>query len=215
MKELKSIEETCEIFKILEEKYPAPETELNYNNPFELLIAVILSAQTTDKQVNKVTKRLFENYKKPEDFVDLTVEELATEIRGVGLYRNKGKYIIKSCQMLLDNYQGQVPQTRVELMKLSGVGRKTANVVVSAVFGVDAIAVDTHVFRVSKRIGLAASDKVDQVEQDLMEVIPKDLWSDAHHWLIFHGRNICKARNPNCSDCPIIQYCDYAKSSKS
>ncbi|MCK8817807.1 endonuclease III [Natroniella sulfidigena] len=215
MKELKSTEETCEILEILKEKYPAPETELNYNNPFELLIAVILSAQSTDKQVNKVTAQLFNKYQTPEDFANLTPEELATEIRGVGLYRNKSKYIIKTCQMLLDNYEGQIPQTRKELMKLSGVGRKTANVVASAVFGVDAIAVDTHVFRVSNRIGLAASDKVDQVEQDLMEVIPKDLWSDAHHWLIFHGRNLCKARNPNCSECPIIQYCDYAKSSKS
>ncbi|MCK8826896.1 endonuclease III [Natroniella acetigena] len=215
MKQLKTTAEACKIIKILEENYPEPETELNYTNPVELLIAVILSAQSTDKQVNKVTEKLFKKYKGPDDFANLTVEELATEIRGVGLYRNKSKYIIKTCQMLLDNYEGQVPQTREELMKLAGVGRKTANVVVSSIFGVDAIAVDTHVFRVSNRIGLAASDKIDQVEQDLMEVIPKNLWSAAHQWLIFHGRNLCKARRPNCSECPIIEHCDYAKSSKS
>ncbi|TDX52754.1 endonuclease III [Orenia marismortui] len=209
MKELKSTKEAQEILEILRDTYPEPQTVLNYNNPFELLIAVILSAQTTDKQVNKVTKDLFKKFKSPADYAKLEAEELEEHIKSIGLYRNKSKYIVKACQMLLDDYKGQVPSERKELMKLSGVGRKTANVVASSVFGEDAIAVDTHVFRVSNRIGLADSDNVRGTEEDLMEVIPKKLWTPAHHWLIFHGRNICKARNPQCSKCPVKEYCNY------
>ncbi len=209
MKKLKSQEEAREILEILKETHPEPQTVLNYTNPFELLIAVILSAQTTDKQVNKVTKNLFKKYKRPEDYAALTPKELAEDIQGLGLYRNKSKYLIKTAQILIDEFEGRVPEGREDLMKLSGVGRKTANVVASSIFGEDAIAVDTHVFRVSNRIGLADSDKVRETEENLMKVIPKELWTPAHHWLIFHGRNICKARNPQCKICPVSSYCKY------
>ncbi|GAB6100699.1 endonuclease III [Halanaerocella petrolearia] len=206
---MKTTEEAVEILEILEDTYPAPETELKYENPFQLLIAVILSAQTTDKQVNKVTTDLFAEFKTPKDIAKLEPEELESYIRGVGLYRNKSKYIVQTCRKLIEGYNSQVPQQRKELMKLSGVGRKTANVVASCIFDQDAIAVDTHVFRVSNRVGLADSDKVRKTEEQLMDVIPQHLWSAAHHWLIFHGRNICKARNPKCKKCLISKYCDY------
>ena len=209
MKNLKSSQEAEEILKILKDTYDKPQTVLNYSNPFELLIAVIMSAQTTDKQVNNVTKDLFKKFKGPEDFASLEPEELEEHIKGIGLYRNKSKYIVKACQILIDEYGGQVPQERKELMKLPGVGRKTANVVTSIIFGKDAIAVDTHVFRVSNRIGLADSENVRETEEDLMEVIPQKLWSPAHHWLIFHGRNICKARRPKCLECSVKEYCNY------
>jgi endonuclease-3 len=208
---MKSEEGAQEILQILADKYPVPETELNYETSFQLLIATILSAQSTDKQVNKVTKRLFEEYKEPEDFIKLSSEELAEKIHGVGLYRNKAKYILKTCQMLVEKYDSKVPQTRKELIKLSGVGRKTANVVLSCAFNFDAIAVDTHVFRVSHRLGLANSEKVLKTEKELMDIIPKKTWSKAHHFLIFHGRKICKARNPLCETCPLSGLCDYYK----
>ncbi|MBM7623416.1 endonuclease III [Sporohalobacter salinus] len=211
---MKTEEEINEILKILKNEYPAPQTELNYETPFQLLIATILSAQTTDKQVNKVTTELFSKYNKPEDFLDLTLEELAEEIQGVGLYRNKSKYILKTCQKLIEEYNSQIPQARKELMKLSGVGRKTANVVLSCAFEFDAIAVDTHVFRVTNRLGIANSDNVRKTEEELMENIPKKMWSSAHHWFIFHGREICKARGPQCEECPVNHLCDYYKEVK-
>lgn len=198
-----------EILRILADEYPAPQTELDYKTPFQLLIATILSAQTTDKQVNKVTTELFAQYSKPEDFLDLTPEELAEEIQGVGLYHNKSKYILKTCQKLVNEHDSQVPQTREELMELSGVGRKTANVVLSCAFEFDAIAVDTHVFRVTNRLGIADSDNVRRTEEELMEKLPQNKWSAAHHWFIFHGREVCKARNPQCSKCPVNHLCDY------
>ena len=205
----KSNKEVEEILDILSELYPNPETALEYENTFQLLIAVILSAQTTDKQVNKVTDKLFDELKTPEDFAKLTPKELEPYIQGLGLYRNKSKYIVKTCQKLIEDYDGQVPTTRKELMELSGVGRKTANVVSSCAFGEDAIAVDTHVFRVSNRIGLANSEKVREVEEQLMDIIPREKWSLAHHWFIFHGRETCKARNPQCADCQLQQHCNY------
>ncbi|MBM7555523.1 endonuclease III [Halanaerobacter jeridensis] len=207
--EQKTEAEVEAILSALEELYPNPETALEYENTFQLLIAVILSAQTTDKQVNKITNELFNEFKKPADIADLSPEELEPHIQGLGLYRNKSKYIVQTCRKLVEEYEGQVPRDRKELMKLSGVGRKTANVVSSCAFGEDAIAVDTHVFRVSNRLGLADSDKVKEVEQQLMEVIPQDKWSLAHHWLIFHGRETCKARSPRCEDCELHQYCNY------
>ncbi|SJZ87940.1 DNA-(apurinic or apyrimidinic site) lyase /endonuclease III [Selenihalanaerobacter shriftii] len=206
---MKTAEEVEKILKILDNKYPAPETELDYETPFELLIATILSAQSTDKQVNKVTKELFEDYKEPEDFIGVTPDELSNKIQGVGLYRNKAKYIIKTCHKLVEDYNSRVPQGRKELMKLSGVGRKTANVVLSCAFDFDAIAVDTHVFRVTNRLGIANSDTVLATEKELMDNIPKQLWSVAHHWFIFHGREICKARKPRCQECPVSHLCDY------
>lgn len=203
--------EIDEVLKILSELYPNAESELNYSNPFELLIATILAAQCTDKRVNMITRELFKKYKEPKDYLSLTEEELGELIKSCGFYRNKSRSILNTCHILVDKYDGKVPDTREELMKLPGVGRKTANVVISNAFGKDAIAVDTHVFRVSNRIGLASSDNVDETEKDLMTNIPDNLWSQAHHWLIFHGRRICKARRPKCEICPLTDYCLYFK----
>lgn len=197
------------VLDILGGLYPNPETELNHSNTFELLIATILSAQCTDVRVNKITKELFKKYNKPEDYLKLTQEELGELIRSCGFYKNKSKHILGTCRMLVEEYGGKVPSTRKELMKLPGVGRKTANVVLSNAFSVDAIAVDTHVFRVSNRIGLANSDNVLDTEKDLMKNIDKSLWSQAHHWLIFHGRRVCKARKPLCEECSLTEYCLY------
>jgi len=206
--------ETGEIIKLLLELYPDAKAELNFSNPFELLIATILSAQSTDVQVNKITDKLFEKYKTPEDFIKLTEDELAEKIKSCGFYRNKSKNILATCRILVDKYQGKVPDTLEELMKLPGVGRKTANVVISNAFGKPAIAVDTHVFRVSNRIGIADSDNVFDTEKDLMDNIDKNMWSKAHHLLIFHGRRICKARKPLCEKCPLTAYCLYYKEGK-
>ena len=202
-------EKIQKIIDIFEEKYPKPESALNYNSPFELLIATILSAQTTDKQVNKVTSNLFDKYNTPEEFASLEPEELEEEIKSIGLYRNKSKYIVKTAKKLLEEYNGQVPNTRKQLTDLSGVGRKTANVVLSCAFTKDAFPVDTHVFRLANRIGLVKSEKVRKVEEGLMDVIPQKYWSKMHHWLIFHGREVCKAQNPNCDECKIKSFCDY------
>ncbi|EOC99904.1 endonuclease III [Caldisalinibacter kiritimatiensis] len=211
MKKILNKKEINKVLQILNDLYPEAKSELNYTNAFELLIATILAAQCTDKRVNIITKDLFEKYKKPEDYLELTQEELGELIKSCGFYRNKSRNILKTCEILVNEYNGKVPQTREELMKLPGVGRKTANVVISNAFGKDAIAVDTHVFRVSNRIGLADSDSVDDTEKDLMTNIQKNLWSKAHHWLIFHGRRICKARKPKCEICPLTKYCLYYK----
>ena len=202
-------EKIKKIIDVFSKKYPNPESALNYNNEFELLIATILSAQTTDKQVNKVTAKLFEKYNSPEDFASLSPENLQKEIQSIGLYRNKSKYIIKTAQTIINDFAGKVPNTRQELLKLTGVGRKTANVVLSCAFTKDAFPVDTHVFRLANRIGLVKSDKVREVEDGLMELIPQKYWSKMHHWLIFHGREICKAQTPLCNDCDISEYCNY------
>lgn len=181
------------------EMFPDAKGELNHSNPFELLIAVLLSAQTTDKHVNKVTADLFKKYKTPEDYLAVPLEELQQDIRSIGLYRTKAKNIQKLCRSLIEEHNGEVPRTREELMKLAGVGRKTANVVMSIAFGEPAIAVDTHVERVSKRLGICRwKDSVLEVEKTLMRKVPKDEWSITHHRLIFFGRYHCKARNPNC-----------------
>ncbi len=211
MKERLNKEEAKRVIEILLKTYPDAKSELNFSNSFELLIATILSAQTTDVQVNKVTEKLFKEFKTPGDFLKLKEEELAEKIRSIGFYRNKSKNILATCKLLVDKYKGQVPDTREELMKLPGVGRKTANVVLSNAFGKDAIAVDTHVFRVSNRIGLANSDNVLDTEKELMNIINKNIWSKAHHLLIFHGRRICKARKPLCHKCPLTEYCLYYK----
>lgn len=198
-----------EIIGYFEEKYPDPETALEYKTPFQLLVATIMSAQTTDVQVNKVNGELFEKYQKPNDFANLSVDELQKEIQSIGLYKNKSKYIIETSKMIVENYDGKVPKSRKELTKLPGVGRKTANVVLANAFDQKTIAVDTHVFRVANRLGLVDTNKRDQVEQDLMEVVPENYWAKFHHWLIFHGREVCKARKPRCDDCEISSYCDY------
>ncbi|MFD1038656.1 endonuclease III [Virgibacillus byunsanensis] len=188
--------------------FPHAECELNHRNPFDLVIAVLLSAQCTDVLVNKVTAELFKKYQKPSDYLEVSLEELEQDIRSIGLYRNKAKNIRKLCTMLLEEYNGEVPQTKTELMKLAGVGRKTANVVASVAFHEPAIAVDTHVERVSKRLAICKwKDSVLEVEQTLMRKVPKEEWTDTHHRLIFFGRYHCKAKNPNCPECPLLEIC--------
>lgn len=194
------------------EMFPEAHCELNHSNPFELVIAVALSAQCTDALVNKVTRNLFQKYKTPEDYLQVSIEELQEDIRSIGLYRNKAKNIQKLCRLLLDEYGGVVPRDRAELTKLPGVGRKTANVVVSVAFGVPAIAVDTHVERVSKRLGFCRwKDSVLEVEKALMKKVPLDEWSITHHRMIFFGRYHCKAQNPQCEICPLLDLCREGK----
>ena len=192
---------------ILEQTYKDTKSALNFNNPFELLIAVILSAQCTDKRVNVVTARLFAKANTPEAILNLGLANLEEEIHDCGLFRNKAKNIIATCQKLCSDYHGEVPSDFNELLKLPGVGRKTANVVSSIAFNRPAIAVDTHVFRVSNRLGLATGKTPTEVEKGLQKAIPMEKWSDAHHWLIWHGRKICRARKPLCADCPLRQLC--------
>ncbi len=211
MKNILDKKKIQEILDILDTTYPDATCELRHTNPFELLIATLLSAQSTDKRVNIVTEELFKKYKTPEDFLSLTEEQLAEKIRSIGFYRTKSKNILKLSEMLINDYGSKVPSDREELVKLPGVGRKTANVVISNAFGQNAIAVDTHVFRVSNRIGLANSDNVHDTEEDLMNNIEESQWSKAHHLIIFHGRRICKARKPLCHECPITDYCMYYK----
>lgn len=197
------------ILSVLDELYPHPKTALNHNNPFELLVSTILSAQCTDVRVNKVTERLFSLYKTPEHFINLGQDALAEHIRECGFFKNKSKNIIKTCEKLKNEYASKVPNTMEELMKLPGVGRKTANVILSNAFGKDAIAVDTHVFRVSRRLGLAFNDTPEKVEEELMMAIPKSKWSLVHHQLIYHGRQVCKARKPKCDICLLRPFCNY------
>ena len=194
------------------EMFPNAHCELVHSNPFELLVSVLLSAQTTDANVNRVTKSLFQKYKTPEDYLAVDVTELENDIRSIGLYRTKAKNIQKLCRTLIEEFDGEVPQTREELMKLAGVGRKTANVVLSVAFGVPAIAVDTHVERVAKRLAFCRwKDSVRQVEETLMKKIPKEEWSISHHRFIFFGRYHCKAMNPNCPECPLLEICREGK----
>lgn len=200
-----------EIIKLLIEEYPDVRCELDYKTPFQLLVATILSAQTTDVKVNEVTEDLFRDYPSLDDFLLLSIEELEERIKTIGLYRNKSKYIYSMSRQLKENFNGQVPNSLEDLMSLSGVGRKTANVVLSNAFGIPAIAVDTHVFRVSNRIGLARAKNVLDTEMQLQNKLDRDLWSLTHHLLIFHGRRRCHARNPDCANCTIRQYCNYYK----
>lgn len=196
----------------MKKMFPHAECELIHKNPFELVIAVLLSAQCTDVLVNKVTQELFKKYKTPEDFLTVSLEELESDIRSIGLYRNKAKNIQKLSQSLLDDFDGEVPHTRDELIQLAGVGRKTANVVVSVAFGEPAIAVDTHIERISKRLGISRwKDSVLEVENTLMKKVPKEEWSETHHRMIFFGRYHCKARNPNCPECPLLEICREGK----
>ena len=196
----------------MERMFPDAHCELVHENPFELLVATLLSAQCTDVLVNKVTKTLFQKYKKPEDYLAVSIEELQSDIRSIGLYRNKAKNIQALSKQLIELYDGEVPANRDLLTTFPGVGRKTANVVVSVAFDIPAIAVDTHVERVSKRLGLCRwKDSVLQVEEILMKKTPIELWSKAHHQLIFFGRYHCKAQNPNCSDCPLLPLCREGK----
>lgn len=192
---------------ILGDVYRDTKPALHFRNPFELLIAVILSAQCTDVRVNIVTERLFAKAATPQAIIDMGLEELQAEIKDCGLFRNKAKNIMAACRILVEEFDGQVPEDFDLLLKLPGVGRKTANVVASIAFGRPAIAVDTHVFRVANRLQLAVGETPLEVEKGLMAVIPKELWSQAHHWLIWHGRRVCKARKPLCTECPLGEVC--------
>ncbi|MGG4142774.1 endonuclease III [Paenibacillus algorifonticola] len=200
------------ILDTLAEMFPDAHCELNHSNPFELTIAVLMSAQCTDEMVNKVTANLFQKYKQPEDYVAVPLEELEQDIRRIGLFRSKASNIQKLCRILIDKYDGETPSTHEQLVELPGVGRKTANVVMSNAFNVPAIAVDTHVERVSKRLSVAKpDDSVLEVEKKLMKLVPKDEWTLTHHRLIFFGRYHCKAQNPQCEVCPLLDMCKEGK----
>lgn len=195
------------ILSSLEQHYQGATTALEFGTPFELLVATVLAAQCTDKQVNKITAKLFPKYNTPEQFAYLTPEQLAEEIKGCGLYISKSKNIVALAQQIMVLHGGSVPDTLEDLEALPGVGRKTANVVLSVAFGKPAFAVDTHVFRVSNRMGLAKAKNPLETERQVCDLMPSDKWADAHHWLIHHGRAVCKARNPLCHECPVQEYC--------
>ncbi|NCD07900.1 MAG: endonuclease III [Negativicutes bacterium] len=197
------------ILACLEEEYSGTATALNYTSPFELLVAVIMSAQCTDERVNKITARIFPKYNSPQKMALLSQEQMEDIIRDCGLFRSKAKNILATCHKLIEAYSGRVPDNVQELMTLPGVGKKTANVIANIIYGVPAIAVDTHVFRVSHRLGLSDGKDPIAVEQDLMRAIPKDKWGEAHHWLIWHGRKICRARKPYCHECMLLNLCPY------
>ncbi len=198
-----------EIFTRFKAANPHPTTELEYNSPFELLIAVVLSAQATDKSVNLATRKLFPKANTPEKILALGEAGLRDVIKSIGLYKTKAKNILATCRLLIQHYDGKVPQTREQLEELPGVGRKTANVILNTAFGEPTIAVDTHIFRVANRTGIARGKTVTEVELKLLKSIPKEFRHDAHHWLILHGRYVCKARRPECAICIINDLCEY------
>lgn len=200
------------VLNTMAEMFPDARCELNHRNPFELTIAVLLSAQCTDETVNKVTATLFDKYRVPQDYLNVPQEELENDIRRIGLFRNKAANIQKLCRIVIDKHGGEIPREHESLTELPGVGRKTANVVVSNAFDVPAIAVDTHVERVSKRLGIAkAEDSVLEVEKKLMRKVPREEWTLTHHRLIFFGRYHCKAQNPKCEICPLLEHCKEGK----
>lgn len=203
--------DTETILKKLQEMYPDAKCALHHRNAFELLVATVLSAQCTDARVNIVTARIFPKYNRPEHFAALSVEEIGEMIRDCGLWQSKARSIQGLSRMLLEKHGGEVPSTLEELTELPGVGRKTANVVLSNAFGIPAIAVDTHVFRVANRLGLADAKTPEETERQLMQRIPREYWSPAHHWLIHHGRQVCHARNPQCSQCPLLPHCKFGQ----
>jgi len=198
-----------DIFSRLRSANPAPRTELVYASPFELLVSVILSAQATDKSVNRATEELFRKANSPAALLGLGRRGLERHIRSIGLYRTKAKNILATCKLLIETHGGEVPRTREELQALPGVGRKTANVILNTAFGQPTIAVDTHIFRVSNRTGIAPGKDVVAVENKLLEAVPEEFKLDAHHWLILHGRYVCKARKPDCPVCPIRDLCEF------
>jgi len=202
------------IFERLKAAMPAPTTELEYSTPFELLIAVILSAQATDKSVNLATRELYKHANTPEKILALGVEGLSRYIKTIGLFNTKAKNVIATCRALIEQHGGKVPESREALEELPGVGRKTANVILNTAFGHPTIAVDTHIFRVSNRTGLAPGDNVRTVEDHLVKVVPEEYAHDAHHWLILHGRYTCIARKPKCPSCVILDLCEYREKTK-
>ena len=197
------------LFERLKQANPAPTPELHYSTPFELLVAVILSAQATDKGVNKATATLFKVANTPQQILDLGLRGLKRHVKSIGLYNTKAQNIIRTCRLLIERHGGQVPRSRAELEALPGVGRKTANVILNTAFGEPTIAVDTHIFRVANRTGLAPGKTVRAVEDRLLKAVPDEYKQDAHHWLILHGRYVCTARKPKCGACPIFDLCQY------
>ncbi len=197
------------VLNVLSKLYPDAQCSLDYTNPLELLIATQLAAQCTDARVNIVTKELFKKYKTCEDYAGADLSELEQDIKSTGFFRNKAKNIKSCCMKLLMDYDGKVPDTMEELLTLPGVGRKTANVVLSTIYGKPGIIVDTHCSRLSRRIGLTKSENPDIIERDLMKLIPKDHWSQFSHYLVYHGREICNARKPKCEKCEILTYCEF------
>jgi endonuclease-3 len=204
-------EKRTAIYSRLRELDPHPTTELDYGTAFELLISVILSAQATDVGVNKATARLYKVANTPQAILDLGIAGLKSYIRTIGLFNSKAENIIKTCRILLEEHGGEVPRTREALERLPGVGRKTANVILNTAFGEPTIAVDTHIFRVANRTGLAKGKTPLEVEKRLVKLTPEEFRKDAHHWLILHGRYVCKARRPECSRCPIVEWCEYRR----
>ncbi len=202
------------ILDILERTYPEAKAALVFSNPYEMLVATILSAQCTDKQVNKVTPAVFSRWPDAAAMADAQVEELYPLVKSCG-FKTKANNIIAACRIIREKHGGAVPQTLEELTALPGVGRKTANVVLSNAFGIPAFAVDTHVFRVSNRMGLCKADTVEETERQMTKLIPREKWGQAHHWLIYHGRQLCKAQRPLCSECPVRELCPYAKKQQS
>ena len=211
---MKKSEKTTQILTELERLYPEAKPALQYRTPFELLVAVVLSAQCTDERVNKVTAELFKEHNTPQTMLALTQAELEQKIYSCGFYRMKAEHILSASRDIIEKFGGNVPDNLKELQTLAGVGRKTANVVYSVAFGGDAIAVDTHVFRVSNRLGLAAAATPEKTELQLMQAIPKNLWSKAHHWLIYHGRRVCHSQKPDCQNCTLKSWCKYYKEKK-
>jgi endonuclease III len=199
----------AEIFKRLRAANPAPRSELEFSSPFELLVAVVLSAQATDKSVNLATRELFRHANTPHGLLQLGADSLERYIKRIGLYRTKAKNILAACRMLVERHDGAVPRSREELERLPGVGRKTANVILNTAFGEPTIAVDTHIFRVANRTGIARGTNVLAVELKLHKAVPEEFRRDAHHWLILHGRYVCKARKPECPACLIADLCEY------
>jgi endonuclease III len=199
------------IFARFKAANPSPKTELEYSTPFELLVAVILSAQATDKGVNLATRVLFKHARTPEAILELGVGGLSKYIRTIGLFNTKAKNVIAMCRILIEQHRGEVPRTREALEALPGVGRKTANVILNTAFGEPTMAVDTHIFRVANRIGIAPGKDVRAVEEHLLKVVPKEYLHDAHHWLILHGRYVCVARKPKCPECLIMDLCEYTQ----
>ena len=195
----------------IQEEYPDPKCELAFNSPFQLLVAVVLSAQCTDKRVNQVTEQMFKKYSTPKDFADIDIEILESEIKPCGFYHNKAKAIKSLSQDIVNKFDGKLPTTKEELKTLAGVGEKTANVVVSMAYGTPAIAVDTHVFRVSNRLGIANSNTPEKTQAELEKVLPKDFWIRAHYSLVLHGRYVCKAIKPKCEICNFKEFCQYFK----
>jgi len=199
------------IYSTLRERTPAPDTELEYKNPFELLIAVILSAQATDVSVNKATTELYPVARTPESILALGVDDLKRYIRTIGLFNTKAENIIRTCRILIEKHNSEVPRSREQLEALPGVGRKTANVILNTAFGEPTIAVDTHIFRVANRTGIAKGKTPLEVEKRLLRSTPDEFKKNAHHWLILHGRYVCKARKPLCGECTIVDWCEYTK----